>query len=454
MSDGATLVGLIARSGAAGRHIATPDCILALDELAATTGLGDNLPRLAGGSIILLSRGPLDAAAALIELDGVARRIVLCPPDFDPGHLGIVARDAEATAIVHAGVARPPETPGVELIAPYGPPAGKIGAPETPALATEWILMTSGTTGAPKMVVHTLATLTSAIGPAPPQEWATFYDIRRYGGLQIFLRALAGSGSLTLPGAQESTEDFLTRCGEAGVTHISGTPSHWRRVLMSHAARGFDPRYVRLSGEIADSAVLNALTALYPRARVAHAYASTEAGVGFSVDDGLPGFPASWLDAPPASVAMRVAEDSLRLRSPGAALRYLGDNPPELRDEDGFVDTGDLVERRAERYHFVGRSNGIINIGGAKVHPEEVEAVINMQAGVRASLVKARRNPITGALVAADVVVNAGVAADDALRASIIAACRQRLAPHKTPALVRFVPALAMTAGGKLARNG
>ena len=125
-----------------------------------------------------------------------------------------------------------------------------------------------------------------------------------------------------------------------------------------------------------------------------------------------------------------------------------------MSDEDGFVDTGDFVERRGERYYFVGRINGIINVGGAKVHPEEVEAVVNMQAGVRASLVKARKNPITGALIVADVVLEGDVSASDALRAAIIAACRQRLAPHKVPALVRFVPALAMTAGGKLARHG
>ena len=61
---------------------------------------------------------------------------------------------------------------------------------------------------------------------------------------------------------------------------------------MSRAARRMDPDYVRLSGEIADEAVLDALSALYPRARVAHAYASTEAGVGFEVDDGRAGFPA------------------------------------------------------------------------------------------------------------------------------------------------------------------
>ena len=119
-----------------------------------------------------------------------------------------------------------------------------------------------------------------AIADAPLQHWATFYDIRRYGGLQIFLRALSGQGSLSLGGDGESVGSLLARFGAAGVTHISGTPSHWRKVLMSGEGCRIDPDYVRLSGEIADDAVLGALRALYPRARIEHAYASTEAGVG------------------------------------------------------------------------------------------------------------------------------------------------------------------------------
>jgi len=73
---------------------------------------------------------------------------------------------------------------------------------------------------------------------------------------------------------------------------------------------------------------------------------------------------------------------------------------------------------------------------------------------VHSSLVKARRNPITGALVAADIVLNEGVIEAASLKDEIIAACARQLAPHKVPALVRFVPSLAVTAGGKLARNG
>jgi acyl-coenzyme A synthetase/AMP-(fatty) acid ligase len=312
---------------------------------------------------------------------------------------------------------------------------------------------TSGTSGPPKMVVHTLATLTGPFRPALAQAWATFYDIRRYGGLQIFLRALAGTESLTLSGAGESVEAFLIRLGEAGAKHISGTPSHWRKVLMSAQARRIEPETVRLSGEIADDAVLAALRALYPSARVEHAYASTEAGVAFAVGDGRAGFPAALIDER-GDVALRVVDGSLRIRSNRTALRYVGPNAPPLHDAEGFVDTGDMVERRGDRYVFAGRRGGIINVGGATVHPEEVEAAINAHAAVRASRVFARKNPITGALVAAEVVLREGVAANDDLSRDILTSCRVALPAHKAPSFLRFVQELPMTSGGKLARHG
>jgi acyl-coenzyme A synthetase/AMP-(fatty) acid ligase len=314
-------------------------------------------------------------------------------------------------------------------------------------------LLTSGTTGVPKLVVHTLASLVGAIKPnsftaAAGSMWSTFYDIRRYGGLQVFLRAMLGGGSLVLSSVKEAAADFLARAGRHGVTHISGTPSHWRRALMSPAAGKMTPKYVRLSGEIADQAILDDLKAFYRDAGVAHAFASTEAGVGFTVDDGMAGFPASLIGTGP-EVEMKIADGSLRIRSPRTAVRYLGDVGP-LRDDDGFVDNGDMLEARDGRYYFVGRRGGIINVGGMKVHPEEVEAVINRHPAVRMSLVKARKNPFTGAVVVAEVV--ARDEPSEALQGDILAACRARLAPHKVPAAIRFVAALDVGGSGKIAR--
>ena len=117
--------------------------------------------------------------------------------------------------------------------------------------------------------------------PSRGAAWSTFYDIRRYGGLQVFLRALLERRLLVLSDADESVERFLARVASAGVNRISGTPSHWRRALMSGAAAAIAPSYVRLSGEIADQAILDALHAAYPAARIEHAFASTEAGVAF-----------------------------------------------------------------------------------------------------------------------------------------------------------------------------
>src|SRR5207249_8069525 len=276
---------------------------------------------------------------------------------------------------------------------------------------TEWILLTSGTTGPPKLVVHTLASLAGVSrGRQPlasPAVWSTFYDIRRYGGLQIFLRALLGGGSLVLSSAGEALGDFLGRAGAHGVTHISGPPSHWRRALMSPSAHRISPQYVRLSGEIADQAILNHLRGFYPQARIVHAFASTEAGVAFDVGDGLAGFPASLIGEKSVGIEMKVEDGSLRIGSARTGERYLGRHGETLADRDGFVDTGDMVELRADRYYFVGRRGGIINVGGLKVHPEEVEAVINGHPKVRMSLVRTRKNHITGALVVADLVIKA-----------------------------------------------
>src|SRR5206468_10583682 len=120
--------------------------------------------------------------------------------------------------------------------------------------------------------------------------------------------------------------------------------------------------------------------------------------------DGLEGFPASLVGAP-GDVEIAVDDGSLLLRSARNAHRYIdGDRSPLARD-DGFVDTGDIVERRGNRYYFLGQRSGLINVGGLKVYPEEVEAAINRHPAVRLSRVRARRSPLTGSLVAAEVVL-------------------------------------------------
>jgi acyl-coenzyme A synthetase/AMP-(fatty) acid ligase len=434
---------------------------LCLDHLLNGTTLGGRRAEVAGRSVLIATRDQFAAALALIELDGVAGRLIVCTPDVPSEHLPALVAKARIDAIVSDrdrgddGLAAPLRilcdgtvTPSAETLATCG--------------KTEWVLLTSGTAGTPKMVAHTFASLTAAFGDAlgqgPDVVWGTFYDIRRYGGLQIFLRAVLGRGSFVLSGPGEPMGDYLTRLGAHGATHVSGTPSHWRCALMSPDARAIAPRYIRLSGEIADQAILNALRSFYPQASIGHAFASTEAGVGFEVNDGLEGFPASMVGAP-GDVQLKVDDGSLRIRSARHAVRYVGEEHSTITDDDGFVDTGDMVERRGDRYYFLGRRSGIINVGGLKVYPEEVEAAINRHPAVRMSMVRSRKSPMTGSLVAADVVlkrdpdpIGVGGAIVD-FRREILQICHDSLAPHKIPATIRFVPGIEIAAAGKLARH-
>ena len=402
---------------------------------------------LAGRNVLLRTSNQIFAALGLIALDGTAARIVIAPPDIKLEHLPAICQRAGIDTVV--GDDHTLALAGLAFAQLRLPPPGDA---VKPSRQSEWVLFTSGTTGIPKMVAHSLEGLTGAIQPAAAHDivWGTFYDIRRYGGLQILLRALLGQASLILSDADESAADFLLRLGDHGVTHLTGTPSHWRRALMSPANSAIQPRYVRLSGEIADQAILDNLRTRFPHVPVGHAYASTEAGVGFEVTDGLEGFPASYVGRSGA-VELKVVDGLLHVRSPRTAGRYVGSD--EALTEEGWVNTGDMVELRGDRYFFAGRVGGIINVGGLKVNPEEVEAVINRHPGVRASRVSGRKNPFTGSVVVAEVVL-ADAANDNAsFREAIMEACRQTLPAHKVPAMLRFVPALELTAGGKLSRS-
>ena len=437
---------------------------VSLGSLVNGTTLGGRALELAGRSVLIATRDQFATALVLIELDGIARRLIICTPDLPLEHLPEVAATAGAEALVSDNDR---SDDGLDL-----PLRIRCNSAVTPTLKapiahcrTEWVLFTSGTTGAAKMVVHNVASLTAPMASGPMNSdgqasnivWGTFYDIRRYGGLQIFFRAVLGRGSFVLAGAGEPLGDYLVRLGAHRATHISGTPSHWRRVLMSPEARAIAPRYIRLSGEIADQGILNALRSFYPAARIGHAFASTEAGVGFEVDDGLEGFPASMVGPPlPGDVHIKVDDGSLRIRSTRNAIGYAGEEKSALADDEGFVDTGDIVERRGDRYYFLGRRNGIINVGGLKVYPEEVEAAINRHPAVRMSMVRPARSSLTGSLVAADIVLEEKPGAGGgttALKREILQICRDTLPPHKIPATIHFVPTLELAAAGKLARH-
>jgi acyl-CoA synthetase (AMP-forming)/AMP-acid ligase II len=315
-------------------------------------------------------------------------------------------------------------------------------------------MTTSGTTGIPKIVDHSLASLSRSVHVMSPPlpRWGLVYEPSRFAGLQVVLQALLGGGELVAPDPSGDLGERLRFLAANGCTHLSATPTLWRKLLMLPEAALLAPRQVTLGGEIADAGILKALAARYPSARITHIYASTEAGVGFSVKDGRPGIPAAFVSDGVGGAALRIVDGELWIRPPGATGG--GSAAHITLDSDGFLRTGDLVREDGDRVYFLGRDSSTINVGGTKVHPEDVEAIVNAHPGVAGAQVSSRPNPLVGALLTLTVApIDPGIDAV-AFRQSVKAWCRERLPREAQPATIKVVDAIAATAAGKLARTG
>src|SRR5215470_18296637 len=152
------------RPQSAGRFLHGAKGGVNLGDLLGGTSLGGRVEELTGCSVLLAVRDQLPAALALIELDGVASRIVLCPPDLAAAHLPEIASNAEVDAVVSDHDPADFATLGIPLHV-RATCAVEPAAPPTPSRRTTWLLLTSGTTGAPKLVSHDIASLSAPIKP-------------------------------------------------------------------------------------------------------------------------------------------------------------------------------------------------------------------------------------------------------------------------------------------------
>jgi acyl-coenzyme A synthetase/AMP-(fatty) acid ligase len=318
---------------------------------------------------------------------------------------------------------------------------------------TEWVISTSGTTAAPKLVGHTFESLTRTtrndVERGRGQVWGMVYDYTRYAGLQVVLQSVCSGATLAQPDFNEPLESQIAFLASAGCTHLSATPTMWRKILLTGSAHNLELQQVTLGGEIADNRILAALSKTFSAARLTHIFASTEAGVGFSVNDRQAGFPANYLDDPPLGIDIDVRDDMLYVRNPMVRPEYLG--VKDTFSEDGWVKTGDVVRCDGDRFLFCGRESGVINVGGDKVFPENVERVALEHKDVRIARAYSKANPIVGSLVALDVVVLSEVV--ESIQSELMAYMKERLPRHQVPAFIRVVDELDVASSGKIQRH-
>ena len=280
---------------------------------------------------------------------------------------------------------------GDDLAVP-SPPAQGRSRREYDSSSPQVVVATSGTSGPPKLVEHSWDSLLAAARLAEQWQgrgWILVYDATRWAGIQVWLQAVLTGGRLVVPASRDP--DVVAKAlADEQVAILPATPTLLRRLVTSA-----DPALLQqaaldritLGGEAADAALLEHATKTFPRVKITQVYATTELGEVYRVADGRPGFPAAWLGkALPGG--------------PRLSLRTDGELLVRLSRDTAEIGTGDLVERRGDRYEFTGRRSDVIVVGGAKVYPKRVEELIRSVPGVVEARVYGLPSAVTGELVA------------------------------------------------------
>jgi acyl-CoA synthetase (AMP-forming)/AMP-acid ligase II len=319
---------------------------------------------------------------------------------------------------------------------------------EFEAIATQVVVATSGTSGPPKLVEHSWDSLLAAARLAEQWHglgWILLYDATRWAGIQVWLQALLTGGRLVVPASREP-DTILRAIVDTEATVLPTTPTLLRRLLAAGdpalVARARVER-ITLGGEAADGPLLEQARTAFPDAKLTQVYATTELGEVFRVADGRPGFPAAWLG--------RALPGGGRL-----STRRDGELLVQLSRDTADVSTGDLVERRGDRYEFTGRRSDVIVVSGAKVFPRRVEECLRGEPGVSDARVYGLPSAATGELVAAEIVLADPLPpgmTPESVRAAALVACRTGLEPAAVPRILDIVKRIVTNTAGKVPRR-
>lgn len=307
---------------------------------------------------------------------------------------------------------------------------------------SEITIFTSGTTGQPKKVIHTVNLLTRSVRLGEKYVghiWAYAYNPTHMAGLQVFFQAFENLNTLVNVFGK-SREDVYKLIEDKNITHISATPTFYRLLLP------FEKTYesvvrVTLGGEKSDKHLYEVIAEIFPNARINNVYASTEAGSLFAAKGDCFQIPEFIREK------FKVVDDELLIHK-----SMLGSSDSFKFSED-FYHSGDLIEwvdKESGLFRFKSRKNELINVGGYKVNPGEVENAIMAIEGVRQTLVYGKANSILGNVLCADVQLEKGY---ELTELDIRKYLASQLQDFKIPRRIKFVEEMTLTRTGKLKRT-
>jgi len=297
------------------------------------------------------------------------------------------------------------------------------------------VLFSSGSTGAHKAAVHDVSLLLEKFRtPRHRRRTLVFLLLDHIGGVNTLLYTLANGGAVVVP-PDRTPAGVCAAIARHQVELLPTSPTFLNLLLLSGEHARHDLRSLSLityGTEPMPQSTLDRLVQAFPGTEFLQTYGLTEIGIlrSKSRDKG-----SLWVQVGGEDFETKVVDGRLWVRAKSAMLGYL--NAPSPIDAEGFLDTGDLVEVDGPWIRFLGRKSDIINVGGLKVYPAEVENLLLQMDNVEDVSVRGEPNPITGQIVAATVRLRAPET-PAAFKVRMRQFCADRLANWKVPARVRF----------------
>ncbi len=298
------------------------------------------------------------------------------------------------------------------------------------------VLFSSGSTGKSKAAVHDfLPMLEKFKVRRHTLRTITFLLFDHIGGVNTLLYNLSNGGCIvTVPDRRPET--VCEAIERHRVQLLPTSPTFLNLLLVSHAHRQYDLSSLEIityGTEPMPATTLQRIHELMPDVRLLQTYGLSEVGILRSKSRSSDSL---WVKIGGEGFETRIVDGLLEIKAESAMLGYL--NAPSPFTDDGWFKTGDVVEVDGEYLRILGRDSDIINVGGEKVYPAEIEGVLEAIPGVEQAVVTGEPHPLTGQIVKARVKLSTEEDLS-AFRRRMRSLCKGKLARHKIPQKVELV---------------
>ncbi len=292
------------------------------------------------------------------------------------------------------------------------------------------IVFSSGSTGKPKAALHDFTHLLNKFKTQRETlRTITFLLFDHWGGINTLLYILSNVGVIGVPSVR-SAEEVCEFVEKYKIELLPTTPTFINLILISKAFEKYDIsslKVVSYGTEMMPESTLKAFNKLFPNITLKQTYGLTELGVMRTKSESNESL---WLKVGGEDYKTKVVDNVLFIKAKTSILGYL--NAPSPFDEEGWYNTGDRVEQKGEWIRFLGRENDIINVGGQKVFPAEVESVLMQIENINEAAVFGKKNPIMGNVVAVKLVLEKEESLSS-VKGKIRKFCKDKLEPYKIP---------------------